>query len=62
MNVEEAAAGAEVIITRNGRPCARLAPLESQPVVRRLGGWAVPVHIAPDFDATLDPADFLEGR
>ncbi len=54
MKVEKAAAGAEVIITKNGRPCARLAPLESQPVVRRLGGWAVPVRIAP--------AEFLAGR
>lgn len=60
--VDEAAAGAEVVITKNGRPCARLVPLESARPARRLGAWTVPVRIAPDFDDALDVQDFLDGR
>lgn len=60
--VDEAASGAEVIITKNGRPCAGLVPLEATRPARQLGQWRAPVRIAANFDAALDPQDFLEGR
>lgn len=40
--VEEAAAGEEVIIAKNGKPCARLvalAEVSTQPHKRRFGYW-----------------------
>jgi prevent-host-death family protein len=48
--VDKAAAGEEVIIARNGRPVARLVPIQRQPVKRVPGGWQGRVWIAPDFD------------
>jgi prevent-host-death family protein len=52
--VDQAAAGEEVVIARNGRPVARLVPLQRQPVKRVPGAWKGQVWIAPDFDET-DP-------
>jgi prevent-host-death family protein len=50
--VDQAAAGEEVVIARNGRPVARLVPLQRQPVKRVPGAWKGKVRIAPDFDET----------
>ena len=52
--VDQAAAGEDVIIARNGRPGARLVPIQRQPVKRVPGAWKGKVWMAPDFDET-DP-------
>jgi prevent-host-death family protein len=57
--VERAAAGQEIVITKSGKPKARLVPL-APPDTRHLRipgrgkgkGW-----ISPDFDAPLSPAE-----
>ena len=49
--VEEAAAGEEVIIAKNGKPCARLVALAAEPLEaplrRRFGFWAKYGYIPP---------------
>ncbi len=55
--VERAAAGEEIIITKAGRPMARLGPLKPA-VVRRPGLLKGKIVIGPDFDAPL-PTDIL---
>jgi prevent-host-death family protein len=53
--VRRAAAGEEIVIARDNRPVARLAPL-APPAARRAGSARGQVVLAPDFDAT--PKDF----
>ena len=58
--VDRAAAGEEIVISRNGKPVARLCPLE--PVKRNTVKFGVlkgRIWVAPDFDAPL-PDDVLE--
>ena len=56
--VEEAAAGAEIVIAKNGRPRAKLVPI--RPVRHRQPGSAKGrIRLAADFDAPL-PAHVLE--
>jgi prevent-host-death family protein len=55
--VERAAAGEEIIITKAGRPMARLGPIKSA-VVRKPGLLKGKIVIGPDFDAPL-PSDVL---
>ncbi len=63
--IDRAAAGEEIVISRNGRPVARLCPLEPtgrNPV--KFGLLNGQIEVAPDFDAPL-PDDVLaefEGR
>lgn len=57
--VEEAAAGAEIVIAKAGVPRARLVPLKPR-VVRRPGGSKGRIRVAADFDAPLPP-DILAG-
>ena len=47
-------AGEEVIIARNGRPVARLAPLSTLGADRVPGYWKGKVRIAADFDEFSD--------
>jgi prevent-host-death family protein len=56
--VEEAAAGAEIVIAKAGIPRARLVPLKVR--ARRPGGSKGRIRIAADFDAPLPP-DILAG-
>ena len=57
--VEEAAAGAEIIIAKNGRPRAKLVPIRD--AARRKPGRAKgKIRIADDFDAPL-PQGVLNG-
>ena len=57
--VEEAGAGEEVIITRDGKPVARIVAPAEQPLPDRVPGSAKGMFIVPDdFDAPLD--DFRE--
>ena len=53
--VERVEAGEEVVITRSGRPVARLVPLRPK-VTRTSGRWRGRMKIAPDFDAPLPPS------
>jgi len=56
-------AGEEVIIARNGRPVARLAPLVSKVPNRVPGLLRGQIHIADDFDefTDQDAADWYDG-
>jgi prevent-host-death family protein len=51
-----AEAGEEIVLTRYGRPVAKLIRLQPAPVIRadatprRPGAWKGKIHIAPDFD------------
>jgi len=55
--VDQAAAGAEIVIAKNGRPMARLVAYRA-PARRRPGRGKGKIQIAADFDAPL-PADML---
>jgi prevent-host-death family protein len=56
--LDRAARGEEVIITRNGRPVAKLVPAGAVRSPRRLGALRERVRVAKDFDAPL-PKDLL---
>ncbi len=62
--LEEVAAGGEVIISKAGKPIARLVPLATKEPICRFGALKGQLWMADDFDAPLPPeviADF-EGR
>lgn len=46
----EVEAGEEVVISRNGRPIARLTPVAQRTEPRLLGDLAGQIWISPDFD------------
>ncbi len=48
--IERAAAGEEVIISKAGKPVARLIPYAEAKKPRRIGIWKGKIWIAPDFD------------
>jgi prevent-host-death family protein len=52
--VDRAAAGAEIIIAKNGRPMAKLVPIRDQ-ARRRPGRAKGKIWMAADFDAPLPP-------
>lgn len=52
--LDQAVAGDEVVIARNGRPLARLVPVAAATTGRQRGAWKGRGQIAPDFDATSD--------
>ncbi len=52
--LDQAVAGDEVVIARNGRPLARLVPVTAAPPRRHRGAWKGRGRIAPDFDTTPD--------
>lgn len=50
--VEEAAAGEEIVIAKNGKPRARLVALAAEPKPRvQLGLYKGRIHMSEDFDA-----------
>jgi len=53
--VDEASAGAEIIIAKSGRAKARLVPLEKSKEGRQPGGWEGRVWVSDDFDDELPP-------
>lgn len=58
------AAGEEIVISKAGRPVARLVPIREQIQARTLGqDRDLPFHIADDFDAPLsgELLDAFEG-
>jgi prevent-host-death family protein len=56
--LQKVEAGEEVVISRAGKPVARLVPVAA-PKPRVLGGDEGKVWIAPDFDAPL-PDDLVD--
>jgi prevent-host-death family protein len=52
--VEEAAAGGEIIIAKNGRPRAKLVAVRDTRR-RRPGRGKGKIHVSADFDAPLPP-------
>jgi prevent-host-death family protein len=56
--VERAAAGEEVVISRYGRPVARLVPFAPREKRRTFGRMRGKIMVADDFDAPL-PDDLL---
>ncbi|GGK29233.1 type II toxin-antitoxin system Phd/YefM family antitoxin [Salinarimonas ramus] len=64
--VEAAASGEHVVITRDGRPLAKLSPLEEAPVKReeRIGFLRGRANIPDDFDTAVQDeiAELFEGR
>ena len=62
--VDKAAAGEDVVVSRNGKPLVRLTRLESAPRRIKFGLLKGKVTIAPDFDAPLPDAVLagFEGR
>ena len=56
--LDRAARGEEVVITRNGKPVARLAPVEQRRAPRKLGALRGKIRVAADFDAPL-PKEIL---
>lgn len=62
--VDQVNAGEEVVITRHGRPVARLVPAAQETPSRKLGTLRGKVWMADDFDAPLpdDLQGLFEGR
>ena len=56
--VDRALRGEQVVITRHGRPVARLVPAAPPRTPRRLGALRGKIRVAADFDAPL-PDDLL---
>jgi prevent-host-death family protein len=53
--VERAEAGEDIVISRNGKPVARLVPvIGSASLATVRGAWRGRVHIADDFDELPD--------
>jgi prevent-host-death family protein len=51
--VDEAAAGARFVVTKNGKPLAQIIPIEASAAARVLGAWDGVGSIPEDFDAPL---------
>jgi prevent-host-death family protein len=62
--LDRAARGEEIVITRNGRPVAKLVPATPVRKARRLGLLKGRIRIHKGFDAPLpgDLLDAFEGR
>lgn len=53
--VERAERGEEIVITRNGKPAVKLAPIAAAPSLSSVrGAWRGRVSIAEDFDELPD--------
>ncbi len=61
--VDRAAAGEEIVISKNGLPCAKLVPIEMGGVERKPANGLNVTYIADDFDA-VDPVitDMFDGN
>lgn len=57
--VEQAAAGEEIIIAKNGKPMAKLVPIRERPL-RKPGRLKGKIWMSDDFDAPL-PQDIIDG-
>lgn len=61
--VDRAANGEEIILSKAGKPMAKLVPFRRTTEPRRPGGWEGRVRISEDFDAPLpvEIQDAFEG-
>ncbi len=62
--LDRAAGGEEIVITRNGRPVAKLVPAVPARKPRKLGSLKGRLRVPRDFDAPLpdDVLDAFEGK
>lgn len=62
--VDRAASGEEIILSKAGKPLAKLVPFRQPAQPRQPGGWEGQVRISEDFDAPLptELLDAFEGR
>jgi antitoxin (DNA-binding transcriptional repressor) of toxin-antitoxin stability system len=61
--VDRAAAGEEIIITKAGKPQAKLVPYQPAREKRRFGQNLLGItYIADDFDGPLSPGDIQSKR
>ena len=62
--LDKVEAGAEIVITRNGRPVAKLVSAGAATGKRKLGRLKGKIRIGKDFDAPLPDAvlDAFEGK
>src|SRR6476661_6289689 len=51
--IDRAAKGEEIIITKAGRPVAKLVPVNRHPGLRKPGGWEGRIRISEDFEAAV---------
>jgi prevent-host-death family protein len=58
--VDRAAAGEDIVISRNGKPVARLCRLDEVPRTIKFGLLKGRIEVTPDFDAPL-PDDVQAG-
>ncbi len=56
--VEDAAAGVEIVITKAGKPVARLVALQESAFSRAFGALEGRIHASDDFDDPLPPGVF----
>ena len=59
--VDRAAAGEEIVIAKNGVPCARLVPIVSRGQRRTPANAMRVEYVAPDFDAPSPEIERLFG-
>lgn len=52
---ERAAQGEVIVIARNGRPVARLGPLDEARTARQFGLWKGKVWTSPNFEDPVPP-------
>jgi prevent-host-death family protein len=62
--VDRAASGEEIILSKAGKPMAKLVPFNRPHKARLPGGWEGRIRISDDFDAPLpqEIEDAFEGR
>jgi prevent-host-death family protein len=53
--VDRAASGEEIILSKAGKPMAKLVPFHRSADSRQPGGWEGQVRISDDFDDPLPP-------
>lgn len=53
--VDRAASGEEIILSKAGKPMAKLVPFHRSAGSRQPGGWEGQVRISDDFDDPLPP-------
>jgi prevent-host-death family protein len=53
--VDRAANGEEIILSKAGKPLAKLVPFRRPSGPRQPGGWEGQMRISEDFDAPLPP-------
>lgn len=55
--LKEVEAGKEVTIARDGKPVARLVPIEAAPGKRMFGQYRGQIWLADDFDKEMTPEE-----